>query len=308
MIDGAWWRLLCVLLFLLFPAAVWSVTEAGEARTDSDALRAPFARLAKSKYKYVFGESDGVAVPFVPREAALDQRDSDILAQAGALAWRGTPDATSAARRLLARMTDGAHWRARLLEGGLLLVSGRTNEADRAFLAAAIDDRRALSGLPGAVTGTNRPWPRIRSRVESGTNRTVRVLHDRAIAGDACRLAWSSFALAHALYRFEGLWRDVAPESDSYVETYAEHLFAWRVLARTWGEARRRDATLRDPELDRLLETETRGLLPGFVFFEVWRDATPEESRSACKNFWRDIRRYWEEILAPRPVLRPAAG
>lgn len=266
-------------------------------------LRTVFSRLGSSGMRYEFlavtnGLDDETGLL---RRPVRDWRDGKIADEVqAALATNGWAHA----RARLGDLSAGARGLAALLRGKLLLGEGQREGAARAFADCLVLDPaeyQAWHGLAEAGCDPLRILFRTRARAVRTSSRVVTVLYDASLGGSPVRYVWISYALARALYRFEGLWQTGAVTGDWYEETMDEHLFAWRVAVANWKGHKTDNRNLADSFFDRITGFEAEGLLAGFVWFECWRPPSPLAALRARLRYARSIEKYCTRML-----LRPA--
>lgn len=308
-------RSYCLLLLLLCIApqtgeAAQLISRASllEGELTQSLLSNVFSRLGSSKLRYQFravtkGLDEGADL------AAPPLRDWRDLVVAEGIRVLLATNAWAEARGRLQQLSRNAAGLRPLLEGRILLAAGDRKGAARAFAACLLEEpseSQAWQGLAEAGCEPQRYPFSIRARAIRSSRRGITVLYDAALAPLAVRYVWLSYALARALYRFEGLWRMGASMGDYYEETMDEHLFALRVAVTNWKRHKLDTPDLADSFFDRLTELEHEGLLAGFVWFECWRPASLQAAGQARLRYADSIKKYCECLLL-RPLGQPSS-
>lgn len=98
----------------------------------------------------------------------------------------------------------------------------------------------------------------------------ISVFYEKDLQQKKIHYSWISFALSRAFWRYEGGWQQRFPDARFYQSSFEESLFCYKALLHAWVQTRAREKDLADPDLDRLLALDKRGLLGGYVFFHVY--------------------------------------
>lgn len=115
--------------------------------------------------------------------------------------------------------------------------------------------------------------------------------------------SWMTFAMAKALWVFEGGYRQIFPDSLWYMKSFEEVLFCYELMLFTWKRAKDKkdvEVPIVDEELDYLLDLKNRGMLPGYLFFEVWRPLITGANSNVLIENNKSINKYFKSILGKK--------
>lgn len=274
-------RSIVVALLLMAPAAL--------ADTDPWAVPAPpgielMLKLEASEKDYTLmlaGEPwegangpERVDLPHSPE-------DREALARCSALVEQGDHDAaTSSIEALLAK--NPANWDALLLRAKSLHARKSDADAALALRTSLLGNRRnpdawnLLDEVAKALSKkVVRPKLAVRGWVRDLGKKGVEIGH---VADDDDGMPWNYYAVARAIYRWEGIHARDFPSAKGYSFTFREQMYAMGVLADS-AAAEKKDGTKLSADLKRVLAEKSAGTLAPFTFFAVYPEplpATPE--------------------------------
>ena len=272
------------------------LTNDGISRAD---LARAYAGLGRSGNRYRFeAVTNLVLYEEPPAVRGADPLFQEAIVQEirNALLTNGT----AWARARLAGQEALPQWMTALLLGEAALKAGERDAAARAFVSCLVlqpGEHRAWDGLAAAGRDPLRFVFPVRARAVSRFPDEVVIQYDAGLMAIQERYLWMSYALARALFRFEGLWKDGTGTGDWYEESFEEHLFAWRVVAAVWRGYDKDPLKGAAPFFTRLASLDRDGLLPGLVWFELWHPVSPKVAEAVRIRFRLAIERYCERIL-----------
>jgi len=134
---------------------------------------------------------------------------------------------------------------------------------------------------------------------ERVSSRVVNIVHFSS-GNKISDYSWMTFAMAKALWEFEGLYRQISPNSLWYRKSFEEIAFCYDLLLFTWQKGKEKkesDLEIVDEDLDFLLQLKRDGLLKGYLFFEVWHPQITKTNVKVLEQNRTSIDKYFKSII-----------
>lgn len=128
---------------------------------------------------------------------------------------------------------------------------------------------------------------------------TVNIVHFPS-KSKVSNYSWMTFAMAKALWVFEGGYKHIFPESLWYMKSFAEVSFCYELMLFTWQKAKDKkdsEISIVDEDLDYLLDLKSRGMLKGYLFLEIWRPLITAANSRVLVNNKSSIDKYFKSII-----------
>jgi hypothetical protein len=289
-------KTLSLLFLLLLPVSSFAAKQ----WVDETILKSVFQNIRASSYKYNFITVTNLSGHVGPDAGDPSQirepLDATTLASATRLIASGQRRNAAA---LLDRAIARSPWNAALfrLRAENEHAARNPAAARTALRQALILDRRQPASLrlrtrlhPDLVPA---PPCSVRAGVRRAGHNDISVFYEKDLQEKKIHYSWISYALSRAFWRYEGGWQTRFPDARWYQPSFEESLFCYKALLHAWQQTRKREKNLADPDLDRLLALDQRGLLSGYVFFHVYAAPLDSDNQYLLQAHTQGINGYY---------------
>lgn len=209
----------------------------------------------------------------------------------------------SAGQRLAAALSKNSNAVPLLfLQGELLRLRGMTNLAAEAYFQGLLRNPRSEQ-IRNSVRKLSGAAPRAavteRARVQKEGRLRVVIAYDEQYKRKPLQFLWFVFGIGQALWRYEGFFSYYYPDAPYYFRSFAELLFCYRLLLDSWREVQDRydRETFGYTDLAYLSELHSRGLLEGYLFFEMYGQSYFGAEQQLLRKYIGPIRAYYTTVL-----------
>lgn len=244
---------------------------------DEATLKSLLQSIRSSSYKYDFKSVDSLTTHLLPDHDSSSTITSTLEAAAlealqKMILSKRHSEAAAALERAISRSPYNAAY---------LCLQAQNEQARKNMPAAQEALRKALVlnrwrpetlQLLKTLHPDQVPTPAFAEQAvaRKTTSKNIIVFYQKEVQEKKTHYSWLSYALSRALWRYEGGWQVRFPNERWYQPSFEEALFCYKTLVFSWQKTLAREQNLTDPDLDRLLALDKRGLLGGYVFYHVY--------------------------------------